>query len=169
MAKKKSAAATSADKSKNPFVLAAVVSDRVQIQDVRVVECRVSQAPPHDGGPRAFKALNKVEVNFSIDADRNLILILPRFSFRERAEADDAELPTLAIDCLFALTYAAPAVADLPKLNVKAFAQTNGIFNAWPYWREFAQNMAARMGLPSLVIPVFRFSDPPSRGRPKTE
>jgi hypothetical protein len=25
---------------------------------------------------------------------------------------------------------------------------------AWPYWREFVQNMSARMGFPSVVVPL---------------
>jgi len=41
-------------------------------------------------------------------------------------------------------------------IQALAFARTNGIYNAWPYWREFVQNMIARMNLPPLVIPVFR-------------
>lgn len=26
--------------------------------------------------------------------------------------------------------------------------------NAWPYWREFVQNMSARMGFPALTVPL---------------
>lgn len=150
-------------KTKNPFVLAAVVSDRVQIQDVRIVHCRVEQAAPAGGWPRDFKASNEVEVDFRVDPDRNLIIVLPRFAFRARDDEDATGEQALSIECQFSLTYAAPSVSELPRLNIKAFAHTNGIFNAWPYWREFAQNMGARMGLPPLVIPVFRFSDPPAR------
>ena len=65
----------------------------------------------------------------------------------------------MSIECSFLLTYSAPSVGDLTPGNLEAFAQINGIFNAWPYWREFVQNMAARMGLPQLVIPVFRFGE----------
>ena len=65
--------------------------------------------------------------------------------------------PIILIDCTLVLEYEAKAVGDLPAANLRAFAETNGVFNAWPYWREFAQSMAARMGIPRLVIPVFRF------------
>jgi hypothetical protein len=30
----------------------------------------------------------------------------------------------------------------------------NPISNAWPYWREFVQNMSARMGYPALKVPM---------------
>jgi len=39
---------------------------------------------------------------------------------------------------------------------VRHFAETNGLYNAWPYWREFVQNTAARMSLPGLTVPVLR-------------
>jgi hypothetical protein len=37
-----------------------------------------------------------------------------------------------------------------------AFATINEVFNAWPCWREYVQNVVARMGLPSITVPVFR-------------
>ena len=37
-----------------------------------------------------------------------------------------------------------------------AFGALNGVFNAWPYCREFVQSMSTRMGLPALTIPVHR-------------
>lgn len=36
------------------------------------------------------------------------------------------------------------------------FANLNGPYNAWPYWREFVQSAANRAGLPGVVIPLFR-------------
>jgi preprotein translocase subunit SecB len=35
----------------------------------------------------------------------------------------------------------------------------NGVFHVWPYWREMVQNTLARMGLPPLILPVFRVGD----------
>jgi hypothetical protein len=34
------------------------------------------------------------------------------------------------------------------------FHNVNPISNAWPYWREFVQNMSARMGYPALTVPM---------------
>jgi hypothetical protein len=38
--------------------------------------------------------------------------------------------------------------------DVRAFAEFNATFNAWPFWREFVQSMTARMGLPAVVVPL---------------
>ena len=34
------------------------------------------------------------------------------------------------------------------------FMTINPISNAWPYWREFVQNMSSRMGFPALTVPL---------------
>ena len=39
---------------------------------------------------------------------------------------------------------------------IEAFANTDAVYHAWPYWREFVQSSMARMGLPPIMIPLFR-------------
>lgn len=34
------------------------------------------------------------------------------------------------------------------------FYKINPAFTAWPYWREFVQNMSTRMGYPALTVPM---------------
>ncbi len=34
------------------------------------------------------------------------------------------------------------------------FAERNGVFNAWPYFRETVSSMAAKMLLPQVVVPL---------------
>src|SRR5262245_34914276 len=40
------------------------------------------------------------------------------------------------------------------KEDLLAFGRVNGLFNAWPYWREFAQSATQRLELPGLVFPL---------------
>lgn len=40
--------------------------------------------------------------------------------------------------------------------QLEAFAQLNGTFNAWPYWREYVHQVFQRMELPSIVLPLYR-------------
>jgi hypothetical protein len=30
------------------------------------------------------------------------------------------------------------------------------LYDAWPYWREFVQNMSSRMGFPALTVPLLQ-------------
>jgi len=36
------------------------------------------------------------------------------------------------------------------------YAQFNGVFNAWGYWREYVQSACCRMGIPAPPVPVYR-------------
>lgn len=41
------------------------------------------------------------------------------------------------------------------------FAEMNGVYNAWPYLREFCQNASLRMGLPiPVMLPTLSPGDP---------
>lgn len=158
MAKKK--AASPVKRESNPFDLAAAVADRVQIRDVRVMESHLRQAAPIGRGQREIRVSDDVEVDFLIQSDPNSLLVLIHFTLRGWAGRGEREGdPALSIECTFGLLYTLSSLEGLNDAQYRAFAQINGVFNAWPYWREFVQNSAARMGLPQLVVPVFRFSD----------
>jgi len=64
--------------------------------------------------------------------------------------------PFLSVRAVFELAYRLPSgfVADRGELD--AFAGVNGVFNAWPYFREFVQSMTTRMNVPPIVLPLFR-------------
>lgn len=78
--------------------------------------------------------------------------------------------PEIEIEASFELSYAAEDDADLDSEDLNNFAAANGTLHAWPYWREFADDITRRMQLPRLVVGVFKF---PSRhdpgGRPEEE
>lgn len=82
----------------------------------------------------------------------------------DRAEADTEAQRGLQIVGTFLLQYSIRQHDDRPEsidesveassTDVVAFANFNATFNAWPYWREFVQSMAGRMGLSGVVVPV---------------
>jgi hypothetical protein len=64
----------------------------------------------------------------------------------------------LHIEAKFVLVYGvktAPAPEDRAKI-FEAFVAVNGVYNAWPYLREVVSSMAARLGAPPVLLPVFR-------------
>lgn len=44
------------------------------------------------------------------------------------------------------------------------FAGKNALFNVWPFFRELAFSLVARMGMPPLVLPLFRMPPHPKEG-----
>jgi preprotein translocase subunit SecB len=152
MAKKKS---TKKEKGQVvDYSLATAVSDVVTVKDIRLINSSCLQTP------QALGNKHSLEINYDVEADfdkkQKSVLIFPSFELKGFAEGSKKDEPSVNIQATFLLSYALDKVSGIKKRNVDAFAKTNGIYNAWPYWREFVQNTIARMGLPPLVIPPFR-------------
>ena len=75
-------------------------------------------------------------------------------------EENDQQEPLIEMVMTFSLEYVLPNASTYDDAVLNAFATGNGVFNAWPYWREYVQQTAARMGFPPLVLPVFRIERP---------
>jgi hypothetical protein len=147
------------DENLGLFELAIPVSSRVQIRDVLLLESRTKREPvvelSQDGNELRF---NIADVGFAAERESNQILVRPSFVMTVARESGAESGPSAQIEATFVLIYGVDSFEGIEDRNVEAFAMTNGVFNAWPYWREFVQNAAARMGLSSsLIVPVFRF------------
>jgi hypothetical protein len=141
----------------NPLELAAPVSARVQIQGVVLIESNVKRGTDTRIGPGEFRVnINIANVEYGTDQATNRLFVVPGFTLKAERISESEGTLILSIEASFALHYSIQSSGDLEDESVKAFALTNGIFNAWPYWREYVQSTAARMGLPPIVIPVFR-------------
>jgi preprotein translocase subunit SecB len=62
----------------------------------------------------------------------------------------------LEIKARIEIIYSIPENSQFTQHQLRSFAKSNGMLNAWPYWREFIQNVVQRAGLPPLTLPLFR-------------
>ncbi|MFQ5424460.1 MAG: hypothetical protein ACE5F9_10825 [Phycisphaerae bacterium] len=146
--------------------LSAPVSVRVEIVDILLTETAAKRQPLRGDLPLNFTMNGSVHTK--TDKKENTIQVQPRFTLTAKYdETDDDEL--LRIEAAFLLRYRVDSFTGLNKANFDAFGELNGLFNVWPYWREFVQSTTVRMGLPPLTLPVFRVPDvasTPGRHRP---
>lgn len=136
--------------------LAVDVASRVEIANVHVLRFsgeRESELPERDVNIEWHCGATTEAIS-----EKDLIRVLAEFRMEVGpTETNDAEKQVaVQITLTLALTYRCPNVSKLSKRALDAFGQINGVYNAWPYWREFVQNTAARMELPRLTVPVFR-------------
>ncbi len=147
-------AGTPDETSKELFEKVRQVADRVQILDIKLLECRAEQKMPEEELPRRITTNINAECHF--DPDTLRLTVYPHLQLVvKRHDASPADC-FLRIEARFALMYALRSPEGLEQEHFDAFAERNGIFNVWPYWREFVQSITIRMGLPSLTVPVFR-------------
>jgi hypothetical protein len=77
--------------------------------------------------------------------EKNITLILCNFQVAAFNGKSPDKL-VMKIEASFCTSYAW-------KLTDHLFT-INPISDAWPYWREFVQNMSSRMGFPALTVPL---------------
>jgi preprotein translocase subunit SecB len=65
-----------------------------------------------------------------------------------------------AVKIQYELEYRVPEDFKASRADLTAFAKVNGVFNAWPYFREIVQTATMRMDLPPVVLPVYRVPQP---------
>ncbi len=151
MAKKR--VKTKALKRENKVAAGLLVSERVQLKDVRLINCKCDQTPEAALGKKEYGINYSTEVQ--VDKKNGYVIVTAKFKFEAFNESENQK-PVILIDTSFLLAYKIENFEGLTQKGFEQFANLNGIYNAWPYWREFVQNTVTRMGLPSLTIPVFR-------------
>ena len=152
MVKKKAKKSTS--EKTIDYGLVVPVSDRVSIQDVRLISGGCLQTPDASRGKHSLEIDH--ETKAQADRKKGYVLVFLAFKLRGFPLEGKKKEPDLVIEATFLIIYRAKSLVGLKQDNFEAFAKTNGVYNAWPYWREFVQNTVTRMNLPPLTIPVFR-------------
>jgi len=150
---------------KTDLDLAIQVSDRVQLETVRLMSCDSKQMYLVGSGQKSFKIERTTESR--MDEGTNRVFVLANFTLTTFETGTNDEKPFAVIKAVFLLVYQTDSLQGITKKIVDLFGQTNGIYNAWPYWREYVQNTIVRMGLPPLTIPVFRLFAPKQPKTPK--
>ncbi len=143
----------------NPLELAAPVSAQVQILGVVLTQSVIKSEREIFSEQGQYEVDIRIRrVAHSVDVENQLLLVTPEFYLAANKTTEVERLHSLAIEASFALQYQLASLEGLTEEQFKAFAMTNGIYNAWPYWREYVQSTTSRMGLPPIVVPVFRLS-----------
>ena len=132
----------------------------IQIENVRVVEAsaRTSLKADDEGGPIEARIARNAHI--SEMPDNGLFVVRVDFSFLGHRDGDKraraASSAVVSISVSYELTYRIPTNMSTSTEALTEFAKANGVFNAWPYFREFVHSALARMGLPPFILPVYR-------------
>lgn len=165
MVKAKSTATATPNDTEQVLGLGIAVSDRVQVRDVRLLGSNCRQTP------LALKGQLNVRLSHNVTTKANpeerQVLVFPTFRLlATSSEATDDQI-AVQIEASFLLAYTAEDLHGLEARHFEAFGRFNGVYNAWPYWREYVQSTLGRMGLPGFTVPVFRIAAP-KQSLPKT-
>jgi preprotein translocase subunit SecB len=132
---------------------AGFVAKHVQVEDIHLVRTAAQRNFETDTPPPV------IEMGFDVkpawDRESSRIRVAVDFSLKAFQEGSDRpQTPPLFVEVGFALSYLLTSDEGIDDEKVDAFGKLNGVYNAWPYIREFVQSTITRMSLPSLTLPV---------------
>jgi len=151
---KKKQSIPAAPEQQSDLILAAKVAARIKAMDIRLVSTNVRHNPlaALSGSVR----FNTKSLQYKVDRESFQLFVKPHFV----VELDYEESENyLLIEAEFLIIYSVQSFDDLSEDNIDAFADKNGLYNCWPYWREFVQSMTAKLGVSTLTLPPFRPED----------
>lgn len=120
------------------------------------------------GVERSIDANTYDQVNGQIEFEGDLIenekeYFNAKVSFTAKGLSDEGK-DIVAINCEYVLSYVVKANTELFESDLSNFCNTNAIYNAWPYVREFVQSICDRMAVPAITLPLLRIV--PERSSP---
>ena len=143
------------NKVKNEFDLSVEVANRIELENVRQLAGNFKLEQMNPEGEKTFTIIPKPEVIF--DDENNKILVFIDFVVETFVKKGKEEKTLGTIGSNYLLIYNLKSAKDLTQKHFRAFAKFNGVFNAWPYLREFTQMATSRLSLPPLVLPTYRY------------
>ena len=142
------------------------VAQAAQIQDLRVLQASMKRSeevifPLHVKNPiRTASRINRASSTVVG------VVALKMFAFRVDGDTrnNDEEPgcesdPVIEVNSEYQLTYQVSDITQFNDEQLNAFGCVNGLYHAWPYWREYVQSSIARMGLPAFIVPVLTVAE----------
>jgi hypothetical protein len=136
----------------------------VQLQNVRLVESLVSTAIRAEEIAQGMSP--QVHTTATATAEPGSGRLFVHATVDARVLGEIAKR-VVRVKARFELEYSIPEELHPDRRELRAFADVNGTYNAWPYFREYVQEAFQRMQLPALVLPVFRLSRAEKSSQPR--
>lgn len=145
------------DKEITDVQLAAKVSRVVAITRItlRAAELRSSFDP--DNPPQKLTPQQQAGATYRLK-EHGALHVTATFLLELKGEViqENAQAPALRVQAEYEVVYQLPPDATFEEKELTHFAQLNGTMNLWPYWRELVHTAAARVGIGSITMPVYR-------------
>jgi preprotein translocase subunit SecB len=127
---------------------------QVELKNIFLLDAKIA-SDPSTRSPRGASLKYNFDTEI-IKREEDNLLIVCNFTvsaFRK----DNPDNVIMNIEAKFALEYSIQDPKKLKTNDIDDFIKISPLDTAWPYWREFVQNLTSRMGFPALIIPILKF------------
>jgi hypothetical protein len=136
------------------IVSIAAVVRQAQLEEIRLLSCEVALGEV----PRELHQHLSVGVNLL--GPEKILGAVVRIAISGNAPTADGNPVrtdgSFYLDAKFGIRYLLASLDGITQEMAAAFGNVNGVFNIWPFWREFVQSMTTRMGLPPIVVELLK-------------
>lgn len=137
------------------LALASLAAPRMVLVDINLVAARLQReggTPIEDGADLHSEFGFKVEQLY-VKEKKQLVSVVHFFS-RGSTTQNEQSQKVYRVEASFAAAYVVQGEDEIPDAVVEAFAMVNGVYNCWPFWREYLQSSTVRMSLPPVILPL---------------
>lgn len=129
----------------------------VSLMEVRLVELHAKTNIRRDEITDDMAPVFKHWANVPAGLRAGVFFVRAHLDLRIESES---KASVASVKIQYELEYGVPDNFKASRADLTAFAKVNGVFNAWPYFREIVQAATLRMDLPAVVLPVYRVPQP---------
>lgn len=128
---------------------------RLQIQSICLLKLDVERPESDPLGEWTL------ELNYKAKGrhDGPTVTALVEMSLTARPAEAAGDATSFRIASTFRIVYLLAPGPQVGDDEAQRVADTNGVFNAWPYFRELLQSTLARCGLPAVLLPLARIGE----------
>jgi hypothetical protein len=127
----------------------------VQIEDIRLVDLNTSTTIHSAESGEGLNCQLQYSTRIGERRETTLFFVLATIEL-QLLPKQTSESVVASVRATYELRYRLPEGFEATFEDLEAFAQVNGAYNAWPYWRELIQNIFTRMNLSPVILPLFR-------------
>jgi len=143
------------DSTPSPLSQVARVAPNMALDRLRFLAGSFSYSP---GKIEELEIPIRSTVSCRLEPEERLVTAVVFFEFNASPPTPGIGDDHVSISAQFELRYTYPAEGDYEEEDLLVFGRINGVYNSWPYWREYAQSSTVRLGLPSLTMPLLTAS-----------
>lgn len=126
-----------------------------ELDAIHFIDCHFSYSDVKDGADTEVKI---GVVDQDVSRDGSILRVSMLFEFVAPSPfPDEAQSKRVEIRARLSLDYVHQSDrGEVDDADADMFGRVNGIYNAWPYLREYVQSSLIRLGLPSFELPLLR-------------
>lgn len=142
--------------------LAGEVARDVQLDAILLRKAQVTSDVDLEAAANHLDVSQQHRSSYTFDGERSRIAVTVALRL-QLTDSESRGPVVLSVSAEYRLLYSVPAGKTYRPEALKYFGELNGLVNIWPYWRELIHTVAARVGLGSITLPVYRAVPKPVR------